>query len=185
MRVNSIQKMVLVALFSALMVVGAYLKIPNPFFPVFFTFQGVFCAFAGLLLGAKLGAAAVALYIIMGLSGLPVFSAPAGLQYVLNPTFGFLLGFLAAAWIIGKISEQKTEFTSGKAFIACAIGLLAVYASGIGYMFLIRHFYSDNPVGLGALISSMSLYFVKDLIFLLPVAVFSPRIKKRIPLFLD
>lgn len=176
--------MVLISLFSALMVVSTYLKIPNPLFPVFFTFQPVFCAFAGLLLGAKCGAAAVALYIAMGLAGLPVFSAPAGPQYVLNPTFGFLLGFLAAAWIIGKISEQKTEFTTGKAFLASAIGLLAIYTAGIGYMFLILRFYNNSPTGLGTLISGMSLYFVKDLILYLPVAVFSPQIKKRITLFL-
>ncbi len=183
MRKNSIHKMVLVALFSALMVVGAYLKIPNPFFPVFFTFQGVFCVFAGLLLGSKLGAAAVALYIAMGLAGLPVFSTPAGPQYVLNPTFGFLLGFLAAAWIIGKISEQKTEFTTGKAFCASVVGLLVIYTAGIGYMFLIRCFYSNSPAGVGALISSMSLYFAKDLILFLLVGFFSPQIKKRITLF--
>lgn len=172
--------MVLVALFSALMVVGAYLKIPNPFSPVFFTFQGVFCAFAGLLLGAKLGAAAVALYIVMGLGGLPVFSAPAGPHYVLNPTFGFLLGFLAAAWIIGKISDLKTEFTPGKAFIASTSGLLAIYTAGIGYMFLIGRFYSNSPTGLGALLSSMFPYFIKDLILFIPVAIFSVQIKKRI-----
>jgi biotin transport system substrate-specific component len=177
----NVKKMVLIALFSALMVVGAYLKIPNPLFPVFFTFQGVFCAFAGLLLGARSGAASVALYILMGLAGLPVFSAPAGPQYIFNPTFGFLLGFLAAAWIIGKISEQKTEFTPVKAFIASFSGLLTIYVLGIGYMFLIRRFYGNNPASLGALISGMSLYFIKDLILFLLVAVFSPKIKKRIP----
>lgn len=181
MRNSNVKKMALVALFSALMVVGAFLKIPNPFFPVFFTFQGVFCAFAGLLLGAKLGAAAVGLYIVMGLAGLPVFSAPAGPQYIFNPTFGFLLGFLAAAWIIGKISEMKTEFTIGKAFIASFSGLLAIYTAGIGYMFLIRRFYSDNPAGLGALISGMTPYFIKDLILFILVAVISVQIKKRVP----
>lgn len=181
MRKNNVKKMALVALFSALMVVGAYLKIPNPFFPVFFTFQGVFCAFAGLLLGAKLGAAAVALYIGMGLAGLPVFSGPAGPQYVVNPTFGFLLGFLAAAWIIGMFSDRHGNFTTGRAFIASFSGLLAIYVLGIGYMFLIRRFYSNNPAGLGALIAGMSPYFVKDLILFIPVSVFSAQIKKRIP----
>lgn len=177
--------MILVALFSALMVVGAYLKIPNPLFPVFFTFQSVFCAFAGLLLGAKLGAAAIALYIAMGLAGLPVFSAPAGPQYIFHPTFGFLLGFVAAAWIIGKLSEQQTKFTPAKAFIASSLGLLAIYVAGIGYMFLIRRFYSHSPAGLGALISGMSLYFIKDLILFVPVAIFSVRIKKSIPRIFD
>ncbi len=184
MRTINVKKMILVAIFAALMVVGAYLKIPNPFFPVFFTFQGVFCAFAGLLLGAKLGAAAVALYIIMGLAGLPVFSGPAGPHYVVNPTFGFLLGFLAAAWIIGKLSEQRS-FTPGRAFIASFSGLLAIYILGIGYMFLIRRFYTNNPAGLVALISGMAPYFVKDLILFIPVALFSAQIKKRIQGLLD
>lgn len=182
MQKTNVKKMILVAFFSALMVVGAYIKIPNPFFPVFFTFQGVFCAFSGLLLGANLGAAAVALYIVMGLTGLPVFSSPAGPQYVLNPTFGFLLGFLAAAYIIGRVSERKQEFTRAKAFLASFLGLFVIYGTGIGYMFLIRNFYSNSAVGFWVLASSMSLYFIKDLILFILVAISSVQIKKRIPL---
>lgn len=182
MRKSSVKKMILVALFSALMVVGAYIKIPNPFFPVLFTFQGVFCAYAGLLLGANLGAAAIAVYICMGLAGLPVFSVPAGPQYIFNPTFGFLLGFLSAAWIIGKISGQRKQITYLKAFAASFSGLFFIYAIGTGYMYLIYHFYNKSPVGFWALASGMALYFVKDFILFLFVAVSSVQIKKRIPL---
>ncbi len=181
MQKNNVKKMALVAIFAALMVIGAYLKIPNPFFPVFFTFQGVFCAFAGLLLGPNLGAAAIGLYILMGLAGLPVFSAPSGPQYIFHPTFGFLLGFLAAAWIIGKISNTKSDFTPLKAFVASFSGLMAIYVLGIGYMYLINYFYNKSPVGLWALVSGMSLYLLKDLILFFVVAILSVQIKKRIP----
>ena len=84
-----IKNMVLVALFTALIAVGAFVRIPNPFFPVAFTLQGVFCAFAGFLLGSKLGTISVSLYVLMGLLGFPVFTLPSGPQYVFQPTFGF------------------------------------------------------------------------------------------------
>lgn len=182
MNKSHVKRMILISLFAALMVVGAYIKIPNPFFPVFFTFQGVFSAYAGLLLGAKSGAVAVAIYIGMGLAGLPVFSSPAGPHYIFQPTFGFLLGFLIAAFIIGKISETVPEYTTAKAFIASFSGLLAIYAAGITYMYLIHQYYNKSPIGYWALVSGMSLYFLKDFILFILVAVSSVHIRKRIRL---
>lgn len=177
---SNVKRMILIALFSALMVAGAYIRIPNPFFPVFFTFQGVVCAYAGLLLGSKNGAVSVGIYVLMGLIGLPVFSGPSGPQYVLQPTFGFLPGFILAAWVIGKISERATEFTAPRAFFASFSGLLAIYLIGIHYMLLVFHLYLKNPIGYWALISSMALYFVKDLILFILVAISSVQVKKRI-----
>ena len=91
MRKTEIRNIVLIALFAALMIVGAYLKIPNPFFPVYFTFQTIFSILAGLLIGSRKGAMSMTLYMAMGLAGLPVFSTPAGIHYILNPTFGYIL----------------------------------------------------------------------------------------------
>jgi biotin transport system substrate-specific component len=180
-----IKKMILTALFSALMIVGAYVKIPNPFFPVFFTLQGVFCAFAGLLLGSKYGAASVVIYIIMGLAGLPVFSTTAGPHYVLQPTFGFIIGFAAAAYIIGKVSESVKDFTTALSFTASLSGLVAIYLIGISYMYIIYNLHMKSPTGYFALVSSMSLYFLKDLILFVLVAVSSAKIKKRAYRFIN
>lgn len=173
------RNMILIALFTALITVGAFIKIPNPFFPVPFTLQGVFCALAGLLLGPKLGSYAVGLYIAMGLVGLPVFTLPSGPQYIFQPTFGFLAGFVATAYIIGKVSESEGAFTHLKAFSASYLGLLVQYAIGIIHMYIIYNFYRQSPTGFWALVSSMSLYFLKDIILYSLIASVSVVLKKR------
>lgn len=185
MKLPNIRRMVLIALFTALITVGTFLKIPNPFFPVYFTFQGVFCALAGLVLGPGSGAVSVALYIAMGLAGLPVFSTPAGPQYIFQPTSGFLIGFVLAAAIIGKISNSPAGFNTGKAFIAFYSGLVVIFATGIGYMYLIYNFYNGNAMGLGALVSGMSLYFLKDLILFTALAASAVKIKKQTDYFIN
>jgi len=180
MRKTEIRNIVLVALFAALMIVGAYLKIPNPFFPVYFTFQTVFSILAGLLIGPRNGALSMTLYMVMGIAGLPVFSMPAGIHYVLNPTFGYILGFIAAAWIVGKISASFSDFTIDKAFLASFAGILSVYVLGTVYMYFLNNFYTGTPVGYLGILSGMALYFIKDLILIVPSAVLSVQVRKRI-----
>lgn len=178
-RIN-VKQMVLIALFTALMVVGAYIKIPNPFFPVFITFQTVFCALSGLISGSKNGVKSIVIYVLMGLAGLPVFSTPSGPQYIFQPTFGFLLGFIAAAYVIGRISESCGEFTVTKAFLASFSGLAVIYIIGIIYMYLINRLYMNMQTTFVALVSGMSLYFAKDLFLFAIASVASVKIRKRV-----
>ncbi|NLM26637.1 MAG: biotin transporter BioY [Clostridiaceae bacterium] len=179
MRKTEIRNIVLIALFAALMIVGAYLKIPNPFFPVYFTFQTIFSILAGLLIGSRKGAMSMTLYMAMGLAGLPVFSTPAGIHYILNPTFGYILGFIAAAWAVGKISELFPDYTIGAAFLASSAGILSIYFSGTLYMYLLNIFYTGTPIGYFGILSGMALYFIKDLILIIPAAFLSVQIRKR------
>ena len=77
------------ALFVVVMVVAAFVRIPIPYVPL--TFQTVAAVLAGLLLGAKWGSVAVAVYVFMGLVGLPVFAGGAGgFSYILQLSFGYL-----------------------------------------------------------------------------------------------
>ncbi len=80
--------LVLIALFAALTAIGGFLNIPTPTVP--FSLQFLFCAYAGVLLGWKKGMISQALYLAVGLSGLPVFAKGGGIGYVLQPSFGFL-----------------------------------------------------------------------------------------------
>ena len=82
----------LTALFAALVAAGAFIRIPIGTVPV--TLQFVFANLAALLLGVKWGTLAIGLYIALGLVGVPIFTAGGGFTYVLQPTFGYLLGFL-------------------------------------------------------------------------------------------
>lgn len=65
-----------------------------------------FVTLAGMLLGSRRGSLAVAVYVAVGLAGIPVFAAGGGIQYVFRPSFGYLLGFIAAAWLTGRICER-------------------------------------------------------------------------------
>lgn len=84
------RKLVYTALFAALTAVGAFLRIPMGYSSV--TLQYLFTAMAGLLLGRKWGALSQAVYVLLGLVGLPIFTMGGGFGYVFQPTFGFLLG---------------------------------------------------------------------------------------------
>ena len=81
------------ALFAALTAVGAFIRIP--FGVISFTLQTFFVVLSGALLGKKYGTMAQALYVILGLIGIPIFTKGGGPQYVLEPSFGYLLGVLS------------------------------------------------------------------------------------------
>lgn len=169
----SVRDMSLVALFAALMVVGAYLKIPFPLVPL--TFQPFFCAFAGILLGARLGLLSQLVYIFMGLVGLPVFTGGGGITYVVKPSFGYIIGFAAGAYIIGKLSEKlKTGNFLGK-IAALSAGLLAIYAIGVPYTYIIIRFYMNKPDA-AIVWSSIVPFFTKDLMLFVIIAAVSEKI---------
>lgn len=92
--------LVLCAMFVALIVVGAFIKVPVPVVP--FTLQFLFTMLAGLLLGPVNGALAVVVYIVLGLVGLPIFTQGGGPGYIFQPSFGYIIGFAVAAYVTGR-----------------------------------------------------------------------------------
>jgi len=118
------------AIFIALMVAGAFVQIPFPLVPL--TFQTVIAVLSGLLLGAKKGAVSMSVYCLMGLIGIPVFAAGGGIYYVLKPSFGYIIGFIASSAVAGLIAGRKgLPFWR---YIAGALAaFLADYAIGIPY----------------------------------------------------
>ena len=100
-----IRDITMVALFSALVCIGAFIKIPIPALPI--TMQVFFVLLAGMLLGSKKGALSVLIYMLLGLVGLPIFAAGGGFAYVLKPSFGYIIGFLVAAFAMGRICEKN------------------------------------------------------------------------------
>lgn len=129
--------MILTGLFAALTAVGAFIKIPTPLVP--FTLQAVFSLYAGFFLGPRLGAMSQLLYVAVGLAGLPVFTGGGGIGYVLNPSFGYLLGFILCAYLAGKIIEGRKEIRLARLFAASLAGLFAVYLIGVPYLYWIMN----------------------------------------------
>jgi len=125
----------LIAGFSLIIAVSAQVSIPLPFTPVPVTLQTLAVVLTGALLGSKRGAAAVLLYLAEGFAGLPVFSfGTAGLIHLLGPTGGYLVGFVAAAWLTGFLVERRIAATLLGALIVLALGHLVPYVSGVAWL---------------------------------------------------
>ncbi|MDK2891917.1 biotin transporter BioY [Methanohalophilus sp.] len=130
-----IRKMVYASLFASMSSVGAYMVIPIGG-PVPITLQLLFVFFAGAFLGARWGMTSMLVYLLLGIAGLPVFAGgAAGLGVLLGPTGGYLLGFVAAAYVIGYLVEHfptKSFFRVSLYFLA---GMVTIYV--FGYLQLI------------------------------------------------
>lgn len=120
-----------VALFVALMTVGARVSMPGSPVPV--TMQSLFVPLAGLMLGAKLGAASMVAYIVLGLCGAPVFSMGGGPAYVASPTFGYMLAFPVAAWVAGRIGRTK-RLAVWRVIVANLAAHAVIFAVGVPWL---------------------------------------------------
>lgn len=146
MKGKKIRNLILCAMFVALIAAGAFIRIPVPVVP--FTLQLLFTMMAGLLLGGKLGAVSVCIYIAMGLLGLPVFAEGGGFAYVLKPSFGYIIGFAVASYVTGVIANKVPNPGYKRLLVANFIGLGIVYLFGMVYYYLMSNFYLGDPIGL-------------------------------------
>jgi len=153
-----IRNTVLCALFAALTAIGAFIKISSPLVPI--TLQTFFVILAGILLGGKLGALSAFCYMATGLAGFPVFTGGGGFSYVLYPTFGYIIGFCAGAYIAGVIAGKKTSPSFWRLFAASLAALALIYASGMAYYYMINRFYLGRNVGLRVLLINLFLVFL-------------------------
>ena len=148
------QDVAVCGLFTALIAVVAFIKIVIPVGAdtMNFTLQWLFVLLAGLLLGSKRAFRSVAVYLITGLIGFPIFARGGGPAYLLRPTFGFLLGFALAAWAIGVLCEKLRPAKSITWFFTTLAGFVLYYGMGILYFYLITHLLaSQTPVGIGVI----------------------------------
>lgn len=136
----STRQLVLAALFAAATAVLAYVRIPIPLGPVPITGQSFGFMLAGLLLGPRLGAMSMFVYVLMGVIGLPVFSGgTAGIGVLLGPTGGYLWGGIAGAWTAGFITGGAGPYGSGFSYWkaltgAIAGGIIVGYAAGVAQL---------------------------------------------------
>lgn len=150
--------MTLCALFAALIVIGTFIRIP--FYPVSFTLQVLFVTLSGLILGPKWGTVSVILYILLGLVGLPVFSnGSGGPGYVLTPTFGYILGFIAGAVVTGLIANRG-NFSFVRGLLAGLAGVVIIYILGTAYGYLILHLYMGKDTSLGYMLWNFCAIFL-------------------------
>ena len=158
MKINT-RDMILTALFAAMTAIGAFISIPVGPAPI--TMQLLFTVMAGVFLGSRLGALSQILYVTMGLIGLPVFAGgTGGFQHVFSPTFGYLLGFIAAAFIIGLILEKDVKPGFAKILGACLVGTLVIYSIGYPYLYFVLAKVNGAAVTLSGLLKPAVLIFL-------------------------
>ncbi len=115
----------------------AQVRIPLPFTPVPITGQTFAVLLIGAALGAQRGAAALVLYLSMGLSGLPVFAGgTGGFDRLAGPTGGYLIGFVLAAYVIGRMAERGLERTIRTSFLPFLLGTGIIYLAGVSWLAL-------------------------------------------------
>ena len=147
---NHLRSMVYAAMFGALTAVGALVTIPLQ--PGPFTLQTFFIGLAGGLLGAYTGALSQIIYIILGCLGLPVFAGgKAGLGILLGPTGGYLLGFVAGAYVIGMIMESRPRGGLAWTTMALFTGDLVIYSLGTLQLALIARLSPLQAILVGVL----------------------------------
>lgn len=132
-------------------VIGLFAKIsiPLPFTPVPLATQPHVILLLALVLGSKRAALATAAFVLEGAMGLPVFAGgKSGLLALAGPTGGYILGYIAAAYIAGFVFEKAREKTIKTAFLSMAAGNLAIYAFGVGYLSTFVGFKSAIALGM-------------------------------------
>ncbi len=122
-----------VGLFCLLTILGAMVRVPLPGTPVPMTLQTAVVLFAGVALGARLGACSQLLYLAIGLVGVPVFAdSGAGPQYVFGATGGYLLGFLIVPIVVGRLTARPSGLRP--TLVAAAVGTILIFGLGVGWL---------------------------------------------------
>ncbi|HVN70449.1 MAG TPA: biotin transporter BioY [Desulfomonilia bacterium] len=165
----------LIALCAALTAAGAFIRIP--LWPVAITLQTFFVLLSGIMLGPRYGALSQLVYLIVGLLGLPVFSGGGGLAYLMQPSFGYLLGFVAAPAAVGLLVENKT-LTPKTVFPAALAGTLVIYCIGMPYLAVYMHLVLKKPDAVSLAVKTGALVFLPgDLLKCLILSLLSPRLR--------
>lgn len=121
--------------FNLLLVLTAYISFNLPFSPVPITGQTFGVLVIAMALGRVRGTSVVLAYLIEGAAGLPVFAGgSAGAQVFLGPTGGYLIGFLATAWLVGSLADRGFDRRYFSSIIAMALGTALIFAAGLAWL---------------------------------------------------
>jgi biotin transport system substrate-specific component len=134
-------------MFAALMMIGANITAFAPFLTmggVPITLQTFFAILAGLILGSRLGAISMTVYMFVGLAGAPVFAKfSGGFSSIISPTFGFIISFIFVAYIVGKIVEKNGHLNSY--IFAALVGCTINYLFGTNWMYFAYKLWAAAP----------------------------------------
>ena len=138
-----LRDVILILLGTLFVAALAQVKISLPFTPVPLTGQTFAVLLIGATLGSKRGIASMLLYFALGAFGLPVFAGgESGLAYLSGATFGYLIGFVIAAYTIGLLAERGLERNVRTSILPFLVGTVIIYVCGIAWLALILGSYN-------------------------------------------
>ena len=161
--------LVLIFMGSLLIAAFAQIRIPLPFTPVPITGQTFAVLLVGAALGSKRGLLAMLLYICEGALGLPFFAGgTGGLQVLAGATAGYLIGFIAAAYLIGLLAERGLDRSVKTSIIPFLVGTLIIYLFGVAWLGILMGSFSK------AIVAGFLPFLVGDGIKLIAAALALP-----------
>ena len=157
-----------VGLAVALLVIGSAIALPIG--PVPISLQSLVVLTIGITMGKRLGVMAVTVYVIAGLIGLPVFAGlKGGPQYIFAPTFGFIMAFILAAYIVGTGYESSSNMRRYASLMAATI---LIYTIGASYFYLVQSVHLGNSIPFVKVLQLTVLPFVLGDLIKLHIAFF-------------
>lgn len=156
---------------------AAYIRIPIKGSPVPITLQTFFVIMSGAVLGKKLGSCSQLGYLALGAVGLPVFQGYAfGISHILGPTGGYLIGFVFASALVGKMLSGD-RINTYRTVIAFTAGILVIYSLGVLWLAVIYRANIFQAISIGAL-----PFMIGDMAKILLASMIYKNVHKRVKL---
>ena len=163
--VAAIRNIILVFGFALATAVCAKIKLEIGTVPI--TMQTFAVLLSGALLGSKRGGLSQLTYLLMGLSGIPWFSRGGGIGYILSPTFGYIVGFVFAAFLVGWLSERGFDRRLETSILGMLLGNVVLYIPGLLYL--------ANFIGFGRVLAvGLYPFIIGDLLKILLAGLLLP-----------
>jgi biotin transport system substrate-specific component len=155
---------------ALLIYLTARVAIPRPDSPVPYTLQTFGILVVGGALGMRRGGVAAALYVLLGVVGLPFFAeGKGGIAVIWGATGGYLIGFVLAAAVVGRLAELGWDRRIGGSVGATLLGTVVIYATGVPWLAVVTGMTLGEAVATG-----LVPFLVVDTVKLLAAAAVFP-----------
>lgn len=178
---KQVRLLTLSALMCAIIIVSTlWLRFTIPGTEIMVTTQVFFVLLCGLLLPPRYCLYTLGAYLLLGLLGLPVFTATVGPAVLVTPSFGYLLSFPFSAAAV-SLAAAKWEHQKWGRYAAALLGLAVSYAISLPYIAALKALYLDAPLPLGALLSAYCFAFLPlDIVKAVLAAALAGRLERAL-----
>ena len=133
---------------SLILCLSAQIKVYLPISPVPITGQTFAVLMLAALLGSRRGVLAIIAYLVEGVLGLPVFAGGIGLAALIGPTGGYLIGFIAVAYVVGRLAEMGWDRRVSTTILAMLAGEIVLYTFGVCWLAIMTNIRTALVIGL-------------------------------------